>query len=83
MNFPNLDILKAEKKYVPLFHSILIEILWGGVFCEDIFIKAEGSETRKVLAWEKQRESRGSWGWVALAHREVREKEALGTGSGD
>ena len=47
---------------------------------EDPFIKAEDSEPRKSLAQKEQQERLG---WAALAHWEVREKGALGTGSGD
>ena len=47
---------------------------------EDPFIKAGDSGTRKGLAWKKQQESLG---WAALAHWEVSEKWALGTGLGD
>ena len=47
---------------------------------EDTFIKAGDNETRKGSAQKKQQESLG---WAALAHWEVREKGAFGTGSGD
>ena len=47
---------------------------------EGTFIKAGDSKTRKGLAWKKQWDSLGR---AALAHWEVREKGALGTGSGD
>ena len=45
---------------------------------EATLMKAGHSETRKGLAQKKQYESLG---WAALAHWEVREKAALGTGS--
>ena len=47
---------------------------------EDPFIKAGDGETRKGLAQKRQEENLG---WAAIAHWEVREKGALGTGSGD
>ena len=46
--------------------------------CEDVFLQAGDSETRKDLTLKKQQEIPG---WAALAHWEVREKRALGTGS--
>ena len=46
---------------------------------EDLFIRAGNSEKRKDLALKEQQESLV---WVALAHWEVRENGALGTGSG-
>ena len=47
---------------------------------EGMFIKSGDSETRKDLAYKEQQESLG---WAAFAHWEVREKGALGRGSGN
>ena len=46
---------------------------------EGMFIKAGDSDTNKGLTQKQQQESPG---WAVLAQWEVREKEALGTGSG-